>query len=803
MWIVLPVLNLFLLRTATATTCPDWLLAPCAVPSQLLQPNATTFILRNGVVSRSWAFSPVTSLLSQYSLLSEASGEEKLRAAVPEADFEVNGIRVLVGGTSATGVRGTFVGHRVAAPLAGNFPFSPGSRGSRPGKAWPPKGLRVEFDHAVPCAALGSPSSPPGLLNVTVVYELYDATSAFGKRILLQHSCAFPLYVFNMSVSLLALRGDKAVETYTDASIAEGAIVGGYADAPGAPVWVNRFLPIAASHALDHALPAFGPGLSNFAPSSDAFTSYLCVEVVHDAAYGSSGAPHGMSAFGLESSRMWRTLAPQTEQFPLIGNAMCTGGADLPAGDPRTASWCYDAAGTAALEAYIDQAAALGWEGVDVSLNMNSTWRSQVGVEFQSPSNVTWFSALVARARAAGMELGAYQLLRNARSATGINQCAPDNAFGLPNDGYDDMDLPPPLGTGLPCHNGGKPGCRGGPGCCSLCSATSFFDDLRASVLSFWDATGMTITEQDGAESDSPCANASHEHHHGLNDSVWTKWQAVHTTFRGYLERGGFIQGMPGHWLEGGQSKVPGGYDEMTWSLPRWTWIARQRERMINDPQQRDRYEPNALRYFCAPFTPYHPLQVLPGQEAKWAPVVGLQSTATLEPLEEHALELAWALSQSFGTGIFVNFRGARLFGGPRSLAVVEQWTAFFKRYRQVLGSDFVTINVGTECWGAGPTLPTSACTITDWDGILHRAPVGFYPEVKERGLAMAWNQRNVSAAVRVSLPLYFAGVGAGQGVWVRQEEGQPAWLVADANATVAVNATLLPFGITYFVVEL
>ena len=118
------------------------------------------------------------------------------------------------------------------------------------------------------------------------------------------------------------------------------------------------------------------------------------------------------------------------------------------------------------------QAAALGWEGVDVSLNMNSTWRSQVGVEFQSPSNVTWFSALVARARAAGMELGAYQLLRNARSATGINQCAPDNAFGLPNDGFDDMDLPSPLGTGLPCHNGGRPGCRGGLGCCSLCSAT-------------------------------------------------------------------------------------------------------------------------------------------------------------------------------------------------------------------------------------------------------------------------------------------------------------------------------------------
>jgi len=330
-----------------------------------------------------------------------------------------------------------------------------------------------------------------------------------------------------------------------------------------------------------------------------------------------------------------------------------------------------------------------------------------------------------------------------------------------------------------------------------------FYDELEASVFNFWDATGMTVTEQDGAESNSPCANASHEHHHGLNDSLWVKWVRVHDTFKGYLARGGFIQGMPGHWLEGGQSKVPGGYDEMTWSLPRWTWLARQRERMIADPQQRDRTEPNALRYFCAPFTPYHPVQVLPNAPTLWSPVEGLESTATLEPLEEHTLELAWTLSQSFGTGIFVNFRGTRLFGGPRSQAVVEQWTAFFKRYRQVLGSDFVTIHTGTLCWGAGATLPTSTCTITDWDGILHRAPVGFYPEIKERGLAMAWNAMNRTVqSATVALPLLYAGIGPGEGVWVRREEGTPFFLTTDENSTVYFNTTLEPLGITYFVVE-
>lgn len=208
------------------------------------------------------------------------------------------------------------------------------------------------------------------------------------------------------------------------------------------------------------------------------------------------------------------------------------------------------------------------------------------------------------------VQVGAYQLLRNARSATALSQCAPDNAAVLPNAGFDDQDLPPPLGTGLPCHNGGVVSCRGGPGCCSLCAGTEFYDAMEASMFAWWDATGQTAVEQDGAESDSPCANASHARHHGLNDSVWVKWGRVHDTFRGYMARGGFVQGMPGHWLEGGQAKVPGGYDEMTWSLPRWTWLHRQRERMIADPQWRDRTEPNALRYFVAPFTPYHPVQV-------------------------------------------------------------------------------------------------------------------------------------------------------------------------------------------------
>lgn len=345
----------------------DWLTAPCAVRSQLVvDANGSTFTLRNGIVARTLRLDG--GRLTSASVRSEASGEEKLAAVVPEATFEVNGVAVAAGGDGTDGaVRLAFAGYRTTEPVAGGFAFAPGVRGSRRDRHWPPAGVRVEFDHAAPCAAVGGGAA--GTLTATVIYELFDGTSAFGKRVGLAHTCADPLFVFNMTVSALALVRDKAVETFTDASIAEVALS---RTAAGATVWVNRFLPVAAGHAHDAALPAFGPGLSWFR-AGESFTSYLCVELVHDAPPPSADAPHGMSRFGLEAARMWRTLAPQTEQFPVAGNAMCVGGADLR--DPRRGHWCYDAAGTAGLEAYIDQAAAVGFELVHVSLNMNNTWR--------------------------------------------------------------------------------------------------------------------------------------------------------------------------------------------------------------------------------------------------------------------------------------------------------------------------------------------------------------------------------------------------------------------------------------------
>ena len=129
---------------------------------------------------------------------------------------------------------------------------------------------------------------------------------------------------------------------------------------------------------------------------------------------------------------------------------------------------------------------------------------------------------------------------------------------------------------------------------------------------------GVSTVAQDGAESNTPCANESHSHHHGLNDSIWQQYKAVRRTFNTYLTTPmhdqqdrtrlrppsiggshgmlqdgspvptvGFIAGMPGSVMEAGEAKVPGGYSEMIFGLPRWTWIDRVRESMIASPAGR------------------------------------------------------------------------------------------------------------------------------------------------------------------------------------------------------------------------
>ena len=521
---------------------------------------------------------------------------------------------------------------------------------------------------------------------------------------------------------------------------------------------------------------------------------------------------------------MTHTLAPQTEQTPIKVNGFCTGGVAKPPADGQGGSvgyWCYDDEGLAGMQALVDQCTEAGVDIMVLSLNMNNTWRSSIANEFVSDANVTWFKQVVDQAHVGHVEIGAYQLLLHARSATALNQAAPRNAATLPNAGYDCMD---PTSM-LTCHN------QNHSGSCSMCGATKFYDAMEHSMHDWWRRTGVSVVAQDGAESTTPCANESHSNHHGLNDSVWEQYKAVRRTFNAYLTTPmheadgltlrntgtsseqwsvptvGFIAGMPGSIMEAGEAKVPGGYSEMTFSLPRWTWIDMVRESIIAGANHRDFDTPIGSRMFPIPFSgPYHPTEAFfdPATNVtKWKAVVGYDSTATLSPLEDHLVEIEWALSTYFGTGAFANMRAHKLWDGPNSKKLVKQWIAWAKHYRRVLSAESTTLRHGTVCWTGEPT-PDSHCNHTGLDAVLHRAPAAYYADIEERALAMVWNPTRFQINTTIPAPLYYAGLSHARGVHAvnLSWEGHDAAVVPlGANDTIMLSVALAPRTFTWFVV--
>jgi hypothetical protein len=247
-----------------AGTAADWLVTGCAIRSSVVaaprgDDGSVAVTLSNGVVSRTLVANASTGLAAttSFSML----GEELLRTDVlaPEVLLAVNGVGVVVGGDAApasdTRPRARFAGFRAPLPpLAGGFHWVPGSRGSDPNGAWPPRGVAAEFDHALGCAAVGA--GPTGTIVATVRMELYDETSAFGRRVRLAHNCSAPLYVGNLSVSVYLPAHDRAITTATDASVAAVRLLPDPARAD-VRYYTN-------GHISTPGLRDFGPGLSDW-----------------------------------------------------------------------------------------------------------------------------------------------------------------------------------------------------------------------------------------------------------------------------------------------------------------------------------------------------------------------------------------------------------------------------------------------------------------------------------------------------------------------------------------------------------
>ena len=369
--------------------------------------------------------------------------------------------------------------------------------------------------------------------------------------------------------------------------------------------------------------------------------------------------------------------------------------------------------------------------------------------------------------------------------------------------------------TSLPDHNGGKTACKGGPSCSSLCAGTSFYQRMKATMLEFWRTVKLSAIDQDGSRY-MPCANASHAHHHGRNDSMRVQFEEVKSLFHTYIDIPAafskdegvppvaFVTSASSNFLEAGQAKVPGGYNEQVWSLPRWHWIDLQRVLIIKGVNALV----NVQRYYPVPLSmPYHNVQFDYADPQHWRSCYGYQTNATLTPLEQHLPELNWMFSQTFGTGIMAQLRSRYLYDGPQSKALLQWWILWFRKYAGILSQDFVTLSLTTSC--TNQTQPTMQCSLdplTGIDAIIHHGSPQIRSDFQERAMIMVWNPAEVAFSGSLAAPLYYSGLTHAAGVSTVgvSFEGAPAVRVPLTKAnSVDLKIQLGPRELTWIVIEL
>jgi hypothetical protein len=337
---------------------------------------------------------------------------------------------------------------------------------------------------------------------------------------------------------------------------------------------------------------------------------------------------------------------------------------------------------------------------------------------------------------------------------------------------------------------------------------------MKTSMLEFWRTVKLSAVDQDGSRY-MPCANASHAHHHGLNDSMTVQFEEIKSLFRTYLDipsgfpsdegvpKVGFVTSASTNFLEAGQAKVPGGYNEQVWSLPRWHWIDLQRVLIIKGVQGLV----NVQRYYPVPLSmPYHNVQYNPEDPIHWKSCYGYDTNATLTPLEEHIPELNWVLSQAFGTGIMAQLRSRYLYDGPQSKAVLQWWISWARKYQGILSQDFVTLSLTTSC--VNETKPQMTCSLdpsTGIDAIIHHGSPGIRSDFSERAMVMVWNPAPVAFKGSLAAPLYYSGLTHAAGVStvsVSHAGATPVRAPLARSNSVDIQIELGPRELTWIVIE-
>ncbi|MBT3266006.1 alpha-galactosidase [Candidatus Poribacteria bacterium] len=504
-------------------TASDWLVTRVHDPVTVRQSTksngaARELVLSNGLVRRAFRLDPNAATVELSRLGTDTS---VLRGVKPEAVAEIDGVTVEIGGLkgqpdyayldpaglselTADPDAFQFVGYAVSEPEA-PYEWRPANHSAD--APFPAEGKRLTLEFA-------APDSLATGLRALVHYEMYVGLPALAKWLTFRNDGEAAVRIDGLVTELLAVTEDEKPRVHVESEFAFAGM-DTTAWVPDADYLTQVDYEYQSPILLKSHYP-LGPGA--VVNPGESWSSFRTVVLLHDA--------DDRERQGLARRRMYRTLAPQVTENPVLMHVRSSD--------------------TDSVRAAIDQCAAVGFEMVIM------TFGSGYNIESEDAAYIGEMKALADYAHDKGILLGGYTLMCASRGVGAEHDCiSPDT---------------------------GEPGSKFGQ---SACLASGWSDGYFERVLNFIDRTGMDVIETDGPYHGDVCASTAHPHHDSLDDSQVRQWERCAWFYRECRKRGVYIN-TPDTYFLSGSNKCGMGYRETNFSLPRWRQITIARQNIYD-----------------------------------------------------------------------------------------------------------------------------------------------------------------------------------------------------------------------------
>jgi len=724
----------------------DWLVSPPDTASVFQvkideKARSATLVLSNGLITRTFhtVVNPVC-----YSLRHEAAGVEFLRSIKPEARLIIDGKKVAVGGmvlpARANGTKGPHRGGRTVANYFlpdwleelvpdGNAFCLTGIHTSKPEAwlhwvpmesnshaPWPPKGLRLSMDYEAPDTLENLEG-----LKVTVHYEIYDGLPVIGKWLSFTNGGTTPITLERTLIEELAFADEWANKVFVESEYNHfHAIPLRWSVDPefttdSGPVFTERMSDYRLRYWGQSELDSAGikMGASNGPEWEGEYRSRSLMKVEYPRGPAKTlAAAESWSTFkswlllqdsmdeerkGLARRKLYRTLFPWAQENLVYMHILRDDSQSI-----RTA---------------VDQCAAAGFDMVVL------TFGSGFNMMSTDPEYIARIKADFDYAHSKGIKTGAYILFCSSRSYGDGEHDAGPSAYGR-----------------------------------SLCLGSAFAEQYFEQVIDFMKSVGQDCIETDGPYHGYRCERTDHPLHDGVDDSWRVNWEQQAKFYRLCMKEGVYIIS-PDWYYASGNRKVPMGYKEANWTLPRRQQALVARQNIYDGT------------WWRTPSMCYHALPL--------TSVYGGGPESTMEPLSEHLDAYDRVLAQYFGMGIMACYRGFRLYDTEETKSVVKRWVDFYREHQAILDSDIIHVRRPD-----GRNL----------DCMMHANA-----SLDEKGLAFIWNPTNERFTGHFELPLYYTGLTNTANV--SERDGPAKTYKLDREYRITVPVDLPAQGYTWLVI--